>query len=158
MDLTWQKQALCNNTDPNLYDLDWISNKWGMSDWRAQDEYAKTMCAGCPVVRECAASALETVDVSDYALTPDGSSGVCQTEGVIRAGVALRGGRGCKHRGRKRLAVLAGVEWRGLVPSVRWARACVGCGLGFADGGGWGVGRASARLCVFCSGRRQAAA
>ena len=158
MDVKWRKHALCNNTDPDLYDLDYVEGKLGITSYVQQQEYAQQMCAGCPVIKQCALEALDIIDVADYACTPDGFSGQCFTEGVIRAGVALRGGRGCKHRGRKRLAVLAGVEWRGLVPSVRWARACVGCGLGFADGGGWGVGRASARLCVFCSGRRQAAA
>jgi hypothetical protein len=149
--MSWRDDALCNNTDPNLYDLDWIENTWGISDWQQQDEYAKTVCAGCPVIRECAKDALETIDIADYALTPDSISGPCQTEGVVRAGLALRPQRGSRHRGRKRLAVLAGVEWIKLSSNrVRNAGVCVVCGRPFADVVVWGVARASARLCVFC--------
>lgn len=148
--MSWRDDALCNNTDPNLYDLDWIEQTWGIKDWRDQDDYAKTVCAGCPVIRECAKDALEPIDVSDYALTPDGSFGMCFTEGVVRAGLAVRV---CENRQKvaKRLTRLAGVGW---VHNKRYRSRrvceCVVCGRPFSDVVFWGVARASARLCVFC--------
>ena len=160
MDVKWRKHALCNNTDPDLYDLDYVEGKLGITSYVQQQEYAQQMCAGCPVVRECALEALDIIDVADYACTPDGFSGQCFTEGVVRAGLALGSGdANCRTRGRRRVCGVAGIVWEALGPyRPRRFVSCVGCGLGFADGGGWGVGRASARLCVFCSGRRQAAA
>lgn len=150
-DIGWQDDALCHNTDSNLYDLEWVEAEWGISKWAAQDEYAQALCAGCPVMRECAKSAMEPFDIADYALTPDGSSGVCYTEGVVQAGMALRPVRR-EHRAiiRKRLAAVAGVEWTRL-PShmVRRNRVCVDCGDPFEDVGGW-VRRWSSRVCVDC--------
>lgn len=150
VDLTWQKQALCRNSNPDWYDLDWVTQFHG-NDFRRQDEYAKTICAGCPVIKECAKDALETIDVSDYACTPDGLSGMCWTEGVVRAGLALRAATN-KNRGlwRKRLARVAGVEFE--VGSWRPRRfgSCVVCGEGFSDVVSGGVYRRSARVCVGC--------
>lgn len=147
----WRDKAICKGSDPNLFDLDWLEETQGLSDWWKQDEYADQICAGCPVKAECALSALEVIDVADYALTPDGSVGMVWTEGVVQAGLALRSACSRNHRPVvERLSRVAGVEVS-LGHRSRRSRACVVCGLGFSDVVVGGVRRRSSRLCGSCS-------
>jgi WhiB family redox-sensing transcriptional regulator len=46
----WARQALCGQTDPDLF----------FSDSASQTELAKAICKRCPVREECLAHALET--------------------------------------------------------------------------------------------------
>lgn len=51
----WTERALCLGRDPRVYELD---------DFRGdREEYARGACAGCVVVEECAADALDPLAV-----------------------------------------------------------------------------------------------
>lgn len=51
----WTRQALCVGRDPGMYELD---------DFRGDREaYARGACAGCLVIAECAADALDPLAV-----------------------------------------------------------------------------------------------
>ena len=51
----WTRQAMCLGRDPRVYELD---------DFRGdREQYARGACAGCVVVEECAADALDPLAV-----------------------------------------------------------------------------------------------
>jgi len=148
--VSWRVDALCRNADPNLYDVDWIGETWGIRSAARRDEYAKQMCAGCPVIRECARDALEHVDMGFVAGCGRGEPDVVGTMGVIRGGVAV-GRHGLLSRRLRRLALVAGVPVP--KPVARVALVCFGCGRGFGV-----VVRGSSRLCSGCVGVKESAA
>lgn len=58
----WLDRALCNSRNPQLYETDGIrNNRVSQADRVAR---ARDLCAGCQVVRECAADALEPLAVA----------------------------------------------------------------------------------------------
>lgn len=66
----WHERAKCAGREPTKYEV--VVSKIPRVI-REQDEYARNLCAGCPVVLDCALDALDYGDV-----------------GVIRAGLILR--------------------------------------------------------------------
>lgn len=66
----WHERAKCAGREPTKYEVV-VSTVPRVA--REQDEYARNLCAGCPVVLDCALDALDYGDV-----------------GVIRAGLILR--------------------------------------------------------------------
>lgn len=88
--MTWQNEALCRNTHNRAF----IDLSGTHDHARAA---AKKICAGCPVLKECAAAALEAGDTLDGVPMPAGD--------VIAAGVECRGDRATAAA----LAVVAGV-------------------------------------------------
>lgn len=88
--MTWQNEALCRNTHNRAF----IDLSGAHDHARAA---AKKICAGCPVVKECAAAALEAGDTLDGVPMPAGD--------VIAAGVECRGDRATAAA----LAVIAGL-------------------------------------------------
>lgn len=55
--LEWTKQAKCVGMDPELFD---ITVTHHLTDAVTKQAIAEDLCAGCPVMPECAADALET--------------------------------------------------------------------------------------------------
>lgn len=51
----WRAQALCVGRDPGMYELEEFRGD--------REEYARGACAGCVVVEECAADALDPLAV-----------------------------------------------------------------------------------------------
>lgn len=66
----WHERAKCAGMEPTRYEV--VVSKIPKVI-RQQDEYARNICAGCPVMLDCALDALDYGDV-----------------GVIRAGLVLR--------------------------------------------------------------------
>lgn len=58
----WMDRALCAGRNPRLYETDGYRNNRVMKSDRV--ERARNLCAGCPVVQECAADALEPLAVA----------------------------------------------------------------------------------------------
>lgn len=87
----WTRQAMCAGRDPRAYELD------GFTGDRVA--YARGACAGCPVMVECAADALEPLAV-----------------GTVRAGVWIPADHNKTRAVRRQLAsVVAGAV--GVAPS-----------------------------------------
>lgn len=58
----WLDRAICNGRNPRLYETDGYRNSRVLKSERA--ERARNLCAGCPVIRECAAEAIEPIAVA----------------------------------------------------------------------------------------------
>lgn len=152
--MEWLDYADCAGDDPLKWDLDHVE----VEDVQA---YARKVCADCPVIRECAAHAIDDRievgrifnDVAETAneslgivdrVEAEGVSTLAQT-GVIRGGVALV--PGCE----KLLYAAAGRVWSGCVE-------CLSCGrLLYKDGTPKGsrpagsVQYASRGMCASCA-------
>lgn len=122
--MEWLDYGDCVGDDPLKWDLDHV-------DVVDVQGYARTVCADCPVRRECAESALDdrsevgrifdevssaaNLDDLDREAIVEASEATIAQVGVIRGGVALTG----DHLGL--LHEAAGRKWNGL-------RECRGCG------------------------------
>lgn len=58
----WLDKAMCYGRNPRLYETDGYRNSRVLKSDRA--ERARNLCAGCPVIRECAAEAIEPIAVA----------------------------------------------------------------------------------------------
>lgn len=75
----WQQQAKCLTADPEL---------WYVTNLPVEDPVgaARELCAGCPVLRDCAADAVKPIDMTALLGTfeePD----LIHVSGVVRAGI-----------------------------------------------------------------------
>lgn len=58
---SWRSHAKCLGDDIMLYDLSALADYWKVHGWPPKtpaNTIAATLCADCPVIRECAADAL----------------------------------------------------------------------------------------------------
>lgn len=56
----WRQQAKCLGMDPHLFDIQTakrVAEVYG--DSTTGDDVARTLCEGCPVIRECAVEAMK---------------------------------------------------------------------------------------------------
>ena len=57
--IDWRTKAPCQHQDPRLWDLDSAAWRGHPLERKPRDVRAQALCHGCPVIRECAAFALD---------------------------------------------------------------------------------------------------
>lgn len=77
--MSWQMKAKCRMRDPRDYETD------NLTPGREQQE-ARALCYGCPVMQQCAAEAIQPINMTELLGTEEPADFV-SVSGVVRAGV-----------------------------------------------------------------------
>lgn len=77
--MNWQHKAKCRLRDPRDYETE------NLTPGREQQE-ARALCVGCPVIQQCAADAIQPIDMTAL-LGTDETPDMINVSGVVRAGI-----------------------------------------------------------------------
>ena len=76
---SWQHKAKCRLKDPREYETENLP-------LGREAETARALCYGCPVIQQCAADAIQPIDMTAVLGTIE-SPDIINVSGVVRAGV-----------------------------------------------------------------------
>ena len=75
----WQVQAKCLTRDPRDYETENLPKG-------REVEVARALCVGCPVIQQCAADAVQPINMTQLLGTEE-SHDIVYVSGVVRAGI-----------------------------------------------------------------------
>jgi hypothetical protein len=77
--VSWQKRSKCLTRNPLDYETE------NLPEGR-EAETARALCAGCPVIKECATDAVQPINMTQLLGTEE-SHDIIYVTGVVRAGI-----------------------------------------------------------------------
>jgi hypothetical protein len=76
---SWQHKAKCRLRDPRDYETENLP-------LGREAETARALCVGCPVIQQCAADAVQPINMSQLLGTEE-THDIIYVSGVVRAGI-----------------------------------------------------------------------